>query len=122
YAWIAAGRFDPSIVEIPELGTGEQDQDRLRGIGIARELGTNSLLPLLERIALNPEESAATRVAATAALGSFNAEASFPFLVTILSDQEQPVSMRDAAAIVLARSESQAAITILRETIATAAR
>jgi putative heme-binding domain-containing protein len=117
YAWLAFGRFDPPVIQIPKSGT-----DLATAIQIAQSLQLVSLAGPIESVLRNAGGDPDTRLAAARALGRLDAASHVQALAAVAQDATAPDPLRDAAAAGLGSVQSAPAYAALVEAMRSAPR
>src|ERR1043165_4010819 len=102
HAWLAAGRFDPPVVTIPQASPGTVVQRQQSAADLAAKLGLAGLESPLAKIATDRTGDAAARTAAVRALVALNAKDHLAEAALLLRDAELPLDRRDEVAKALA--------------------
>jgi putative heme-binding domain-containing protein len=101
YAWLAFGRFNPSVIEMPRVPVHAQ-QRRLRAAAdFATVTKLPALAPEIEHAMLDHRNEIDTRAAMAAALAALHADASVPAMKQIIGESAEPMKLRDRVAAAL---------------------
>lgn len=120
YAWLAAGRFSPAVIEMPTLDP-RTTSDRQRTVAeIARKLKLITLVPQLTKWIAAQTTDADARELSARALLVMDASAPLPLLENILNDSGELFPVREKITDVLAEQNSTATRTILISSMRTA--
>jgi putative heme-binding domain-containing protein len=95
YAWLAAGRFDPAIVALPERSPAELSGELLAACRLADRFGVGSRITALAAIARSPLAEPAVRAAAARALLSASPSAPGSALAALIDDPDGPAELVD---------------------------
>ena len=115
YAWLAFGRFDPSVVRVPVSGPRLQS-----ALQIVASLHLTALATEVENLLTNSRSDQETRATAARTIGRLGGAAHMDALRTIVRDSSAPDAVREAAAGVLASLDSPAARAAVVDAIQTA--
>ncbi|HYG74095.1 MAG TPA: PVC-type heme-binding CxxCH protein [Planctomycetota bacterium] len=115
YAWLAAGRFEPAVVEMPR-DVSDAASTRLMAIDIARTLKLSQYETQLRAMLTDRANDNDTRAAVAKALLAINAT-STPAIATILSDASESSGLREKTAQALADSNTAEARAALAEAL-----
>ena len=118
FAWLAIGRFDPTVVAVPKIMPGTYDNRRETAAEMAADLKLAGLETPLTALLLDANASATARGAAAKALAVLSPAAHEQELAAILRDPEQPQTLREACARALADSGLPEAGKTLAESLA----
>ncbi len=88
YAWLAIGRFDPAVIEVPEIGPRDRGQGIQQAALIVQGLGIDSLQPALLQTLQHPATDAPTRVAVATAALTQRPEVHLQALLPVLTSQD----------------------------------
>jgi putative heme-binding domain-containing protein len=122
YAWLAAGRFDPEVVPLPKVIPSQVDKRQLAAAELAATLHLAKLEPRLAELAADTQADTEARASAAKALCSFlgndpaGRERLKP-LARILSDAEEPMSLRQKIASALGELKTAEARNALLTTL-----
>jgi putative heme-binding domain-containing protein len=106
YAWIAAGRFAPSIVSGPEEGLANAAAPLILAIRTAEQLKLSALLPSITAIVADRNGESTLRTAAISAAMALNRDSSAPLCLAIVASLDEPLPLRVAAALLLGPLDS----------------
>ena len=115
YSWLAVGRFDPPVIEVPISGPQLQ-----AAVHIARSLNLTALGPVIEKLLLDNDSDSALRADAARALGAIEPASHIDVLAKTVQDPQAPDSVREATATVLSSLESPKASAAMVEAMRTA--
>jgi len=109
YAWLAAGRFEPAVVSLPEYIPNSTSQRQQNAADLARTVPLPELeMPMAQLFAAEGATPAA-RAAAAGALMVLNQPIYLPLLARNLDDTNQTPALREKLAGILAELNSPAA-------------
>ena len=97
YAWLAIGRFEPTIVEVPRTDPNAVAQRLQAGANLARDLMVRELEGRLKHVVLDSAADAQTRGAAAAALAAFKPQDVLTALVSIIGEASIMPELRERA-------------------------
>jgi len=109
YAWLAAGRFGPAVVVLPQFIPNSASQRQQNAAELARAVPLPQLESAMARMFADERNTPAARAAAARALVALKPDAYIPLLAKNLADTNQPVSLREKTALILAELNSPAA-------------
>ncbi len=113
YAWIAVGRFDPSVVSLPKVIPNQVDQRQQAGAQLAGALRLTKLAPQLSEILNDAEANRDARAAAAKALAVINPTGHLSNFKNLLDHPATPEKVREKIAEALAEVNSAEAKGIL---------
>jgi putative heme-binding domain-containing protein len=120
FAWLAVGRFKPSVVPLPAIIPNQVDKRQLAAAELAGALRLTDLEPRLAALLADENANADTRAAAAKALASSKAADYVPTYSGILTNADEPMQLREKIAAVLGELNSPAARTSLVDAFRTA--
>jgi putative heme-binding domain-containing protein len=122
FAWLAAGRFDPPVVALPEFIPNSLSQRQQNAADLARTVPLPELEARMKQLYDGENNTPAARAAAGHALVTLKPEVYLPMLAKSLADTNQVPSVRDKIATVLAGLNSPVARDAVLAALATAPR
>jgi putative heme-binding domain-containing protein len=108
WAWMAFGRFDPPVVELPSRSPGEIAK-RQQSAG---ELASRLRLPVgsqIRQVAMGREFDVEARASAIRAFAVLDGQSAVVELTPILQDATQPLRLRDAVGLALLGADQESA-------------
>lgn len=110
FAWLAAGRFDPPVVPLPQTSPNQLQRRPLNAAELTRTVPLSEFAPrfvaLLRDAAGGPE----VRAAAARTLLALDSTAHVPLAAALLADANQPAALRESLAQLLAGQNSAEAL------------
>ena len=122
YAWLAAGRFEPSLVPLPSLSPNLVGQRQQAAAELAQALNLASLEPKLAGILTNAWAEPESRAAAARTLLAFHPDESLAALVPWLGDAGLPAHLLEQTSQVLAAHRHSESPSVLAEAVRTTPR
>ncbi|HWY78400.1 MAG TPA: c-type cytochrome, partial [Verrucomicrobiae bacterium] len=109
YAWMAAGRFKPPVVELSPPGPAELAQQRRLGAELARNLGLTNLAPAAAELLNAPGLDIDTRAALAQAVIALEPDENLAGLAPLVGDASIPAEWRNriSAALASGKRETQ---------------
>ena len=120
YAWLAAGRFDPAVVELPAFDPGVAADRTRAAADVAAKLGLRDLRPRLEDVLVAEATEPSAREAIAAALLSMQPSPALAPLVPVTGDASASPDLRLRAARAIAGRPSTTDRELLEEVMRTA--
>jgi len=120
YAWLAIGRFSPTVVTVPAMGPHAVQRRPRIAAELAGELKLQPALPALQRIFADPGTITDVRVAAGQALVRLNCPDVAELFAPVLKDPAAGVDLREKFAAALGDIHSPAVQKVLLDTFASA--
>ncbi|EEF58230.1 DUF7133 domain-containing protein [Pedosphaera parvula] len=120
FAWLAAGRFTPAIVQMPELDPRQIAERQRTTAQVARNLKVTALAPQLTQWLAAKTTDVDARELCARALLSFDPISSVTLISGVLNDAGELMALREKMAEVLAQQNSPAARTGLITALHTA--
>jgi len=118
YAWLAAGRFTPAVVEMPKGDSNDLRLARLNGIETANSLKLSKLEPQIAGFLSNKTIDNETRLAAAKAVLSINPTGNLAAIAKIIADPNEGPTLREKLGQVLADANTPDARALLAGTLA----
>ena len=122
YAWLAAGRFEPPVVTLPEFFPSSASQRQQNAADLARTVPLPELENRMLELFAAETNTPAARAATAHALVTLNPQSHLALLARNLADTNQPVSLREGIAFTLAELNSPAARDATLAALGTASR
>jgi putative heme-binding domain-containing protein len=98
FAWIAASRFEPAVVRVPDHAVGEAGSTRTDLLHLAGQLKLSGLEKIIAATANAPNENLNIRLGACESLVMLTPERAVPPLTALLVDSKAPTAVRERAA------------------------
>ena len=95
YAWIAAGRFEPPVVALPERAPAEASGELLAACRLANRYGAGRLVDRLAALARSPQAEPAVRAAAAGSLLAASPSPLGSALAALVDDPDAPSELVD---------------------------
>jgi putative heme-binding domain-containing protein len=109
YAWLAVGRFDPPVVDLPSADPRSINQRKLGIAEMARTFRLEDQQARLERWLADKTTDGDVRAAAAHALLTLDAAQNLPLVAKICADAAEPAVLREKTGLSLAEVNSPAA-------------
>jgi putative heme-binding domain-containing protein len=109
YAWLAAGRFEPPVVSLPEFIPNSTSQRQQNAADLARTVPLPEMETPMAQLFAAEASTPAARAAAARALVALNQQTYLPLLAKNLADTNQTPALREKLAGLLAELNSPAA-------------
>jgi putative heme-binding domain-containing protein len=115
YAWMAVGRFDPPVVQVPQMSPAVANGRQRAAAQMVQSLEISTLLPAMRRLVAAPEADPQLRAAAARALADTSDEPAFSALTAVLGDASLAPEFRDRTCQAIARLDAPRAAALLEE-------
>jgi len=109
YAWLAAGRFEPPVVTIPDFIPNSASQRQQNAADLVRTVPLPKMEARMAQLFAAQANTTSARAAAARALVALNQQTYLPTLANSLADTNQSVVLREKLAFILAEMNSPAA-------------
>jgi putative heme-binding domain-containing protein len=109
FAWLAAGRFDPPIVPMPEHVPNQLSHRQQNAAELTRTVPLAQFESQMAKLFDDEENPPEVRAAAAQTLVALNQQTNLPLVANKLADVNQPAALRESLATVLAELNSPAA-------------
>jgi putative heme-binding domain-containing protein len=109
YAWLAAGRFDPVVVPLPQTNPSERNQRPLNAAELARTVPLPELAGRFAALFNDTTSPNEFRAAAAQTLMALDAPAYTPLTAGTLADTNQPAALRERLALILSEQNAPVA-------------
>lgn len=109
YAWLAAGRFDPAVVTLPQTNPSQRNQRPLNAAELARTVPLPELANRFAALFKDANSRNEFRAAAAQTLIALDASGYVPLTAGTLADTNQPAVLREQLALILAEQNSPVA-------------
>ena len=117
YAWIAAGRFSPSVVPLPSIDPNQVAKRQQSAAELAQSLVLTNLEPKLLALVSTPATDLPTRALAARALLAINPDETLVALSPLLSDPAIPEVLRESISGALVARDSKRTSAVLTEAL-----
>lgn len=101
YAWLAFGRLDPAVVEMPPGSPSDSQMRVQQACEVAGVFKLTELSADLEKVLAAGDTASDTRAAAATALGQCGSEDGVPALAALVTDEHQPEELRQQVVMAL---------------------
>jgi len=119
YAWLAVGRFEPPVVQVPRVAPGTLVSRQLAAITIAKQLKLASLADPLTDLLRSNDTARAVRVAAAAALAANIDDSRRSALVPLVADATVSAELRNRIAKAIFAGKPHQQFTLLADAMRT---
>jgi len=109
YAWLAAGRFEPAVVTMPDFIPNSASQRQQNAADLVRTVPLPKMEARMAQLLAAEANTPSARAASARALVALNQQTYLPILANSLADTNQPVVLREKLAFILAELNSPAA-------------
>lgn len=120
YAWIAVGKFSPSIAALPSTNPNQIEKRQLSAAELAEQFQLRSLEPRISDLFRNEKGSAEARAVAAKTLLSLNANAHLPAVGSVLLSADTSPRLREKTAQSVAQVNTTEARSILLQALQSA--
>ncbi|MHB8520538.1 MAG: PVC-type heme-binding CxxCH protein [Limisphaerales bacterium] len=120
YAWLAVGRFDPPVVQLPSMNPSQVAERQQAAAELAGEFRLAGLEPQITQLLETPAADADARAAAAKAMATLNPVAHLAAMNGILLDATEPLMLREKVGQTLAGLNSAPARALLVEALRSA--
>ena len=120
FAWLAAGRFNPPVVPLPQTNPNQKQRRLLDAAELARSIPLPEFAPRFAELLKGVARRAEVRTAAAQTLLAFDSATYLPLAATMLADTNQPTDLREPLALLLAGQNSPVARSAVLEAMRSA--
>ncbi|MEK7674827.1 MAG: HEAT repeat domain-containing protein [Verrucomicrobiota bacterium] len=119
FAWLAVGRFQPAVVEMPSVSPSQSSQRRQAAAELIRLLSLTNLAPRLTQLVAADTTDLETRAAVAQALAALNPNESSVALAPLVGDPALPLELRKKIGQLLANRSVGDTFALLTEVMRT---